>query len=156
MGSVWSAGVNLLTAWYLLRAGMSVLPDSIQMWLSVGRRAQLLWRGQWLKSCRTSEPRASDPDCRIAMEVARKTLGKQMTFRSPRLSPKIACKLKPARFTSTFTLLFSCCFSVLLTFMCHAARRIQISVSQVVFFCFCRLISGDKASWIIAQLSGWL
>lgn len=58
-----TAGVNSLTAWYLLRAGMPVPPDSIQMWLSTGRRAQPLWRGHQLKSCRTSERRASDPDC---------------------------------------------------------------------------------------------
>nr|XP_009680504.1 PREDICTED: lipoma-preferred partner [Struthio camelus australis] len=30
-----TAGVNLLTTWYLLRAGMPVCPDSIQMYLSV-------------------------------------------------------------------------------------------------------------------------
>lgn len=37
-----TAGVNLLTTWYLLRAGMPVPRDSIQMWLSMERRAQSL------------------------------------------------------------------------------------------------------------------
>lgn len=41
-GPASTSGVNLLSAWYLLREGVPVPPDSIQMWLSMGRRAQLL------------------------------------------------------------------------------------------------------------------
>lgn len=141
MASVWSAGVNSLPAWYLLRAGMSVLPDSIQMWLSVGRRAQLLWRGQWLKSCRTSEPRASDPDCRIATEVARKTLGKQMTFRSPRLSTKNSLRIKTCSVHKYF---YSVVFLLFFCFVNFYVSRCQKDPDIRVSSCFLLFLSPNQ------------
>lgn len=120
---------------------MPAPPDSIQMWLSVGRRAQPLWRGHWLKSCRPSERRASDPDSWVATEVARKTLGEKMAFHSPRLSTRNCLWIKTCLvhecFYAVVFLLFFCFVNFYLS---HRQKDPDIRVSS----CFLLFLSSNQ------------
>lgn len=81
-----TAGVNLLTAWYLVRAGVPVCPDSIQMWLSMGRRAQPLQRGTSSEAAVPLSKGPMIPIVTLAMEIVSKKFTKKKTFPLPQLS----------------------------------------------------------------------
>lgn len=84
-GPASASGVNLLSAWYLLQERLPVPPDSIQMWLSMGRRAQLLWGGTGSKA---AAPLSKGPlilTVRLPQRLVEKYLPK-MAFHLPQLA----------------------------------------------------------------------
>lgn len=130
-GPASTSGVNLLSAWYLLREGLPVPPDSIQMWLSMGRRVQLLQGGTGSKA---AAPLSKGPlilTVRLPQRLLEKDLQK-MAFHLPRLSTNndlwIKTFLVHKYFCAFIFLLFFCSVNFCLS-RCQKDPDIRISWS---------------------------
>lgn len=110
-GPASTSGVNLLSAWYLLWEGQPVPPDSIQMWLSMGRRAQLLWGGTGSKAAAPLSKGPLIPIVRLPQRLLGTYLQK-MAFRLPQLSTNNDSWIK------TFSVHKDFCAFIFLLFFC--------------------------------------